>query len=108
MNIFERIAEAKIRKAEADGEFENLAGRGRPLRLDDMRGVPAEDRAGYRLLRNAGFAPEEVGARRELARIDAEMARAEADPGRYEVLRRQRLALELKRDLAADRRLGRL
>ena len=107
MNIFERIAEAKIRQGQAAGEFTGLGGEGRPLDLDSMRGVHAEDRAAYSLLRNAGFAPEEVGTRRELAAVEAEIARA--GPGAdHEALRRRRLALELKRNLAADRRLGRL
>ena len=67
MNPFERIAEAKIRQGIEQGEFDDLAGRGEPLDLDDLRGVRAEDRAAYTLLRNSGFAPEEVGTRRELA-----------------------------------------
>ncbi len=58
MNIFERIAEAKIRQGQAAGE--------------------------------------------------AEIARGEVGGSDFEQLRRRRLALELKRDLATDRRLGRL
>ena len=108
MNIFERIAEARIRQGIEQGEFEHLAGKGKPLDLDDMRGVRAEDRAGYRLLRNAGFAPDEVGTRKELASVEAEMARGEGDEAHFETLRRRRLALELKRNIATDKRLGRL
>ena len=107
MNFFERIAEAKIRKGQAAGEFNGLAGEGKRLDLEPMRGVRPEDRAAYSVLRNAGFAPEEVGTRRELATVEAEIARAEAGAD-HEALRRRRLALELKRNLAADRRLGRL
>ena len=58
-------------------------------------------------MRNAGFAPEEVGTRRELAAVEAEIA--QAGPGAdHEALRRRRLALELKRNLATDKRLGRI
>ena len=111
MNIFERIAEAKIRQGQARGEFSNLAGEGKPIDLAEMRGVRAEDRAAFTVLRNSGFVPEEVHTRRELAGVESEMARGQAEGASdadFEQLRRRRLALELKRNLAADRRLGRL
>ena len=108
MNIFERIAEAKIRQGQAAGEFSRLAGEGKPLDLGEMRGVRAEDRAAFSLLRNAGFAPEEVATRRELAVVEAEIARGATAGSDFEQLRRRRLALELKRNLATDKRLGRL
>ncbi|MDI5568641.1 DUF1992 domain-containing protein, partial [Salmonella enterica subsp. enterica serovar Kentucky] len=42
-----------IIEAQRKGEFDNLPGRGEPLILDDDSHVPAELRAGYRLLKNA-------------------------------------------------------
>lgn len=45
-----------IREAQERGEFDNLAGQGRPLRWDDEH-VPPEWRMASRILKNAGYAP---------------------------------------------------
>src|SRR6266481_4502719 len=57
MDRWEKIADRKIREAMAEGAFDNLRGKGRPLDLEEN---PYEDpslRMGHRLLRNNGFAP---------------------------------------------------
>jgi hypothetical protein len=75
MTILEQIAERQILDAQRDGAFDQLAGRGRRLDLQDDDGVPPEWRAAYRLLKNAGLAPDWVSRGRE---IDAERARLES------------------------------
>lgn len=45
-----------IREAQERGDFDNLAGEGKPLRWDDEH-VPPEWRMATRILKNAGFAP---------------------------------------------------
>ena len=68
MDEWENIAERKIREAMAEGAFDNLAGMGRPLNLDEN---PYEDpslRMAHRLLRNNGFAPAWVEEGKELER----------------------------------------
>lgn len=71
MDQWNSIAERKIREAMDEGVFDNLAGKGRPLDLEE---APYEDpslRMAHRLLRNNGFAPPWVEERREiLADID--------------------------------------
>ena len=81
MSLLERLADAHIEAAAERGEFDDLPGAGRPLVLDDAPGVPAELRAGYRLLKNAGFVPPEIAARREIRDIEdlLRMARPECD-----------------------------
>lgn len=70
MEIITLIAERKISEAMARGEFDNLPGRGKPLRLEDeLPGVPAELRMAYKLLKNAGFVPPEVELRREIVSL---------------------------------------
>lgn len=54
MWLLDQWAERHIIEAQRKGEFDNLPGRGEPLILDDDSHVPAELRAGYRLLKNAG------------------------------------------------------
>lgn len=66
MDIVDSLAEIRIAEAMARGGFDDLPGRGRPLSLDDDRDVPEDLRAGYRLLKNAGFIPPELEWRREI------------------------------------------
>lgn len=66
MWLLDQWAERHIIEAQRKGEFDNLPGRGEPLILDDDSHVPAELRAGYRLLKNAGCLPPELEQRRTL------------------------------------------
>ncbi len=74
-NDFETLVDRLIEQARADGAFDNLSGAGRPLCYDDDALTPEDMRAGFRLLKNAGFAPLWIEARRD---IDAERARISA------------------------------
>ena len=64
------IVEQRIEQAVRDGVFDDLPGRGRPLPLDDLSGVPDELRAGYLLLRANGCLPAELEARKEWLRLE--------------------------------------
>ncbi len=66
MDVFRKIAEQKIQQALREGQFDNLPGKGRPLALEDLSGVPEELRLGYKILRNAGVLPAEMQIRREI------------------------------------------
>ena len=70
MLAVELLAEKRIQEAFAQGEFDDLPGAGRPLALDDDSLVPEELRVAWRILRNAGFVPPEVEARREIAALE--------------------------------------
>ncbi|NNC23679.1 DUF1992 domain-containing protein [Salinisphaera sp. USBA-960] len=96
MDLLDRLAEANIASAAERGELDNLPGAGQPLDLDDDQGVPAELRAGYRLLKNAGFVPPELETRRELDSIDKLLAAATDDSSDTEHLARRRRWLELR------------
>jgi hypothetical protein len=63
---YQSLIEQRIQQAQEDGLFDNLPGAGQPLKFDDDSLVPAEDRAGYRLLKANGFAPPWIEARREI------------------------------------------
>ncbi|MFN3918927.1 MAG: DUF1992 domain-containing protein [Methylohalobius sp.] len=69
MLFLERLAERKIEEAMARGEFDRLSCAGKPLPEDDLPGVAPELRLAYRLLKNAGYVPEEVSLRREIAEV---------------------------------------
>ena len=105
MSIFARIAEAKIQEGIERGDFDCLPGRGRPLQFDDLSGVPPHLRLGYKILRNAGVAPPEVELRREVYRLDREIA-ATTDPEALAELRRRRRDSDLNLAIMLERRAG--
>jgi len=70
MLFLERLAEERIREAQANGELDNLPGAGKPLPEEaDLAGVAPSLRMACRILKNAGYVPEEVLLRREIADI---------------------------------------
>ncbi len=97
---FERIVEQRILDAISRGELDNLPGAGEPLNLDDDALVPAEMRLAFRVLKNAGFIPEEVRLRREISDLQAIMREPAGDPAQQRALKR----LALLRTRLAGRR----
>ncbi len=63
----EKLLDEQIRKAIENGEFDDLEGAGKPLDLDAYFAAPADVRAGWSLLKNNDFVPEEVGLLKEIA-----------------------------------------
>jgi len=47
-------------EAQRNGEFDNLPGKGKPLELEDLSGVPEDLRIGYHVLKNAHVLPPEA------------------------------------------------
>jgi hypothetical protein len=78
MHFLDALAEQRIAEAVAAGAFDDLPGAGKPLDLDDDALVPEELRVAHRILKNAGFLPPEVEARREIADV-AELLRHAVD-----------------------------
>ena len=60
------LVEARIERALERGELTDLPGQGRPLSLEDDTCVAPELRLAYRILKNAGYVPEEIEMRREI------------------------------------------
>ncbi len=69
MDFLKRIAEERIREAIERGEFDNLPGRGKPLRLDDDSSVPEDLRMAYRILKNTGYLPPELELKKEIVSL---------------------------------------
>ncbi len=70
----ESSVEKQIREAMARGDFDNLPGKGKPLKLDDDGLVPEDLRLAYHMLQSNGFAPEWIELGQE---IETERARLE-------------------------------
>jgi len=64
------VSEERIKRAYKDGEFDNLPGYGKPLKLEDLSAVPQELRMAYQLLKNNGFSPEGNKLRQEVMTIE--------------------------------------
>jgi hypothetical protein len=100
MDIFANIAERRIQEAMARGEFDNLPGRGKPLVLEDLSGVPEELRMAYKVLKNAGCLPPEVELSNDvstLRRLILEMEESEERRSRVRELNFKLMKLEMTR-----------
>ena len=82
MLLLDKIAESKIKSALDRGDLDNLPGTGKPLVLDDNSHIPADLRAGYRILKNAGFLPPELTLLAEIRQIEILLSTADCDSER--------------------------
>ncbi len=69
MDFFHKIAENRILEAMEAGLFDNLAGKGQPLKLEDDSHVPPELRMAYKILKMADCLPPELEMRKEIVRL---------------------------------------
>ena len=58
--LFQRLAEQRILEAQRKGEFDDLPGKGKPLKLQDLSTVPEDLRMAYHVLKNAHVLPPEA------------------------------------------------
>ncbi len=79
MWIIDEIAEAQIRQAIERGDLDDLPGAGKPLLLEDDTLVPEELRMAYRVLKNAGYVPEEVCLRRNIRDLEQLVGRLDGE-----------------------------
>lgn len=72
MSDFESPLDKMMREARERGEFDDLPGKGKPLKWEDETHVPEEQRMANRLLRNNGFTLDWIEMGKELdARYEA-------------------------------------
>ena len=60
VGFIERLAEQRILEAQRNGEFDNLAGKGKPLEIEDLSVLPEDLRMAYHVLKNAHVLPPEA------------------------------------------------
>lgn len=70
MTHFFWIAEEKILEAQRTGAFDNLPGKGKPLKMEDLSWVPEDLRMAYHILRNARVLPPEVELLKEIHTLE--------------------------------------
>lgn len=66
MDIFQKIAEERIREAMEQGLFDDLPNKGKPLKFEDESWIPEDLRLAYKILKNAGCIPPEMELRKEI------------------------------------------
>lgn len=63
---FHDYIEEIVHEAVERGEFDNLPGTGKPLNLDDENPYAGDKSAGYRMLKQSGYAPPEIELLKEI------------------------------------------
>lgn len=101
MSGWAAIIEEKIRAAMEAGEFDNLAGQGKPIDLETYFATPADLRLSYSLLKSAHCVPEEVALRKEIETLQHELAGC-GNERRQTALREQIESKTLKLNLLSD------
>lgn len=69
MDFVSQLAEERIKQSIADGDFDHLEGKGKPLPKDSLTGVPDDLRMSYRIMKNSGYLPKEVILNKEIASL---------------------------------------
>jgi hypothetical protein len=92
--LIDQLVEARVAQAAARGELDDLPGAGRPLPPDDDPLVPETLRTAHRLLKNAGYLPEELRLRGEIREAEDLLRATDDAAARACHARRLRLLLE--------------
>ncbi|MGP0583862.1 J-domain-containing protein [Paenibacillus timonensis] len=103
MGLLSWLAEQKIAEAMARGEFDDLPGKGKPLKVEDLSGVPEDLRMAYKLMKNAGYVPEEIQLQQEMVRL-VDLLSACEEGLEKQALKKQLSEQQLRLNLLADER----
>jgi len=85
---FEKIVEERIRKAQQQGEFDDLPGHGKPLILEDDSCVPEDLRVAYKVLKNADCLPPEIELKKEIRRTEDLLEDMQDTADKYRVMKK--------------------
>ena len=88
MEYLHSLVEERIQKAQEDGVFDNLPGKGKPLNLDDDSSIPEDLRLTFKVLKNAHCLPIEMELRKEIFKFQ-QLLTAAIDPESRRELRRE-------------------
>jgi len=100
VDFLHKIVEERIAKAQEEGAFDDLPGKGKPLQLDDDGAVPEDLRLAYKVLKNSNCLPIEMELRKEIFSLRQLLDAAIDDEMRQNLrrqLNRRILSLNLRR-----------
>lgn len=86
--VFDKIADQKIREAMEDGEFDNLPGKGKPLKLENDSHLPQEIRIAHKILKNANCLPPELEIRKEILTIEEMLVGIKDEKEKYRQIKK--------------------
>ena len=99
------IAERKIEEYLRSDRVPDLSHwKNRPMPVDDMRHVPPELRMAYKLLKNAGYVPEEVALQKEIVRTEDLLAECRDEKEKLKQMKKLNY-LQFKLDCRMGRRI---
>jgi hypothetical protein len=93
MGFLDKIVEDRIQRAQEEGAFDNLPGKGMPLKLDDDSCVPEDLRLAFKVLKNSGCLPIEMELRKEIFNVRQLLNAAIDEDTRRELRRKLNLLL---------------
>ncbi|EFL51726.1 DnaJ-like, subfamily C, member 28, conserved domain protein [Solidesulfovibrio fructosivorans JJ]] len=110
------IAEERIAASMRNGDFENLEGKGKKIVFEDDSMIPEDLRMAYKILKNAGYVPEELTQEKEIITAAELLAAATDEQERYRQMQklnylimkvnaRRRRPVNLERDADYYRRV---
>ncbi|MDQ7776531.1 DUF1992 domain-containing protein [Paracoccus aminovorans] len=97
---FSNMAERQILKAQAEGQFDNLKGAGKPLNLADDGSA---DAIGFRIMADAGALPREIQLRKAVAE-QTKVAQATSDAASRKMEMNKLADLQLRLDIEQEAR----
>lgn len=88
LSAIQLIAERKISEAIREGKLETSGWKGKPLPVDDDHLIPPDLRMAYKILKNAGFLPPEIEAKKEIHRLEELIAATEDEHVRVKQMKK--------------------
>lgn len=102
---FEALVEERIKKAQKEGQFDNLEGISKPLKFETYHG-PEELRLANKILKNAGFLPPEVELRKKISQTEQLLDNENIDPHQKKKVQKRLAFLLNKLDSVRQERSG--
>ena len=83
----ENLIDIKIKKAIAEGEFDNLPGKGKPIDYTGYSALPEHLRIAYQMIKNSGFVPEEVRLKKEMELLKEKIKKCKSADEKPELMK---------------------
>jgi len=100
------IAERKIEEFFQKNEGPDLSHwKNTPLPVEDMSNVPSDLRMAYKILKNAGYVPEEIALQKEIKRTEDLLAHCQDEKEKLKQLKKLNF-LQFKLECKTGRRLN--
>jgi hypothetical protein len=80
--------EDRIRKAQREGAFDDLDGRGRPLDLEEDGHIAPDLRLAHKILKNADCLPPEIEIKKEIQRTEELLAGMSDTAAKHRILKK--------------------